>query len=431
MKKIFSIILALAVATSTVSVCAQYATADVELESEQGSEITVVSYCSAKKGGEAKDEAIEGAFYTLLVSGVPGLHNGKPMLEGNNDEFLRKFFGQELYNRYLSGNPEKISERKVNGIRQVTVRLGIRVQGLVNAIKNGGGILSPAWTDGKKDIKVTAAVNPTIIVVPYVKGDGDDGFATMKAIMDSSPAASGAVDAVMSLFSSNGFKTRDLRTALKNIKTGDALDDGEVQEDSRTNVARMLPADIVVSVDVNISGNDKANGCNLTLRAVENQTENVLTNVNFSSGMYMTKDSALLVNYAVKNIKKDFMNGIRKAFDDIVENGRSMNIELKLGNTVTDWDFSLESPQTGDDFMEAFEEWLADNSYKGVYDMGTNTDKFIGATINIPIWDNNRNRGYSTSNFSRDLKKFLKKELGDSYQPEITSLRQKISVIIK
>lgn len=423
--------MALAVASATSSVFAQYPTADVELESEQGSEITVVSYCSAKNGGEAKDEAVEGAFNTLLTTGVAGLHNGQPILEGDNSAFLRKFFGEQLFNRYLSGNPEKISEKKVNGIKQVTVRLGIRLQGLVNAVKNGGGKLSPAWTDGKKDIKVNSAVNPTIIVVPYVKGNGDDGFATMKAIMDSSPAVSGAVDAVMSLFSSNGFKTRDLRTALKNLKTGDVLDDGEVQEDARTMVARQFPGDIVVSVDVNISGNDKANSCNLTLRAVENQTENVLTNVNFSSGMYMTKDSTLLVNYAVKNIKGDFMNGIRKAFDDMIANGRSMNIELKLGNTVSDWDFSSESPQSGNDFMEAFEDWLANNCYKGVYDMGTNTDKFIGATVNIPVWDNTRNRGYSTSNFSRDLRKFLKKELGDSYQPEITSLRQKISVIIK
>ena len=37
-----------------------------------------------------------------------------------------------------------------------------------------------------------------------------------------------------------------------------------------------------------------------------------------------------------------------------------------------------------------------------------NTDKYIHMTLNIPLWNVERGRSYTLSNFSSDLKKFLK-----------------------
>lgn len=63
--------------------------------------------------------------------------------------------------------------------------------------------------------------------------------------------------------------------------------------------------------------------------------------------------------------------------------------------------------------------------------MSRHNDKFIEATINIPLWDTDRNRSYSTNNFSSALKKFLRRQLGDSYKPAITSMGQQILITIE
>lgn len=429
MKKIL-MLLAIAVAMLVpAKAAAQYATGDVRLDSESGSQATFVSTCSAKKAGDAVNEALEGTFNVIFTQGVEGLHSGQPMIDGDAKSFLYRFFNEKLYNRFLAGAPVKESEQKINKEKQVTIRVTVRMDGLLKAVKTGGARLNPAWAD-KTEIKPTSTINPSVIVTPYVRGDGDDGFQTMKAIMDSSPVKSYAVGEVSSIFAKNGYKTRDLRTALSNSKTSALL--GEDGQDDKTLAVRELPGDIVVSVDVDVqTDGQKTSSCTVNLRAVENQTENTLGSVSYASGRYMTTDSTLLVKDALKRVQKEFFSEIQAAFERMVSEGRRMNLEFNVSSEVADWDFASPTPATDNEFMDALEDWLSENSFQGVYDMGQSTDRYISASINIPVWDSKRNRGYTTSRFSSDLKKFLRKELGDSYKPEVTSMGQKLLITIK
>jgi len=63
--------------------------------------------------------------------------------------------------------------------------------------------------------------------------------------------------------------------------------------------------------------------------------------------------------------------------------------------------------------------------------MGLNTDKYVHATVNIPLWDMEKNRSYSISNFGSDVRKFFKEQFGDSYKASVTALGQKLLVTIE
>ena len=430
MKKFIAVYMALLASLCAGSAFAQYATANVELESQAGDQYTFLSVCTAKKSGDAVEEAIEGTFNTILTEGVEGIRNSQPMITGDCKSFLYRFFNERLYNRYLIGKPQKVSDKKINKVKQVTVRMTINMKALLKAVKGGGVTLNPAWAD-RTEVKATAALNPVVVVVPYVKGDGDDSFRAMKAVIDSSPVNAHAVNEVSALFAENGYKTRDFRTALANSKTSSILNEN-AQDDINSMVVRQLPGDIVVTVEVNVqTDNHRSSSCSVNIRAVENQTESTLGSVSYASGAYMTTDSILLVKDARKRIKNDFFAEMQSAFERMVAEGRSMALEFNLSQDVTDWDFSSPTPGNDNDFMEALENWLSENSYQGVYDMGRSTDKYIAASINIPIWDNERNKGYTTSQFSSRLKKFLRSELGDAYKPEVTAMGQKLLITIK
>lgn len=409
---------------------AQYATASVTLESEAGDMLTFLGVCTAQKSGDAVKEAVEGTFNTILTQGVEGLHNGRPMITGDTRSFLYRFFNEKLYNRFLVGKPQKVSDKKINGVKQVTVRLTVNMRMLLTTVKGGGVTLNPAWADAK-EVKATSALNPTIVVVPYVKGDGDDSFGAMKAVTDASPIRAHAVNEVSSLFARHGYKTRDFRTALSNSKTSAVLNE-DTQDDLRSMVVRQLPGDIVVTVEVDVvtDGGHKGS-CALNIRAVEQQTENTLASVSFASGTYMTVDSMMLVNNALQKSGDKFFTEMQAAFERMVAQGRAMTIEFNLGAEVTDWDFDQPAPATERDFREDLENWLSDNSFQGVYKMDNSTDKYILASINIPIWDSENNRGYTVSRFAAKLKKFLLAEFDEMYKPEITSMGQKLLITIK
>lgn len=411
----------------------QYPDAEVTLSSESGSEITLTSSCTAKKGNEALNEAVEGAFYVLLTKGVEGYKNGQPMISGNSKSFLYSFFGEKQYARFLASDPVKESEQKIAGQKRVTARLSIRIKALLDKVKGSGVTLNPAWADSqavRQPGTGAGPMQPTVIVYPYVKGADSPDFKDMKNLLDNSPAYAFAVGEISSIFTSNGYKTRDFRTALANLQTNDLLN-ADAQDDVKSMIVRALPGDIIVEVDLSVSTSGGSSSCSVNLRGVEKQTEQLLAEKSYASGKYMTTDTVALINHALKKAQKDFFGQIKDSFDRIVENGRTMALEFNLDSTLSDWNFSEPTPVTDEIFIEALEDWLTANSFQGIYNMGTFTDKVIIASVNIPLWDKDRNRAFSTSRFTANLKKFIREQLGDSYAPEVTAMGQKIHVIIR
>ena len=63
--------------------------------------------------------------------------------------------------------------------------------------------------------------------------------------------------------------------------------------------------------------------------------------------------------------------------------------------------------------------------------MNNSTDKYIHATLNIPLWNVEKNRSYTISNFASDVKKFLRQQMGDSYRPAVIAQGQKLTITIE
>lgn len=409
---------------------AQWPEGDVSLVSQSGGDVTVRCVYSARKAGDAVEEAAMAAFYGVMTLGIDGLHNGQPMIQGDAKSFLYRFFHEKLYLRYLAGKPVKEAETKINGMKQVTVLATMRLEGVMKLAKGSGVVINPAWnTGGKGEVKATASLNPSVVVVPQLRGDAQD-FAAMKRLLDDDPTVAYAVSEISNMFARQGYKTRDVRTALANAKTSDFIND-DVQDDNASMVIRQLPGDIVVMVDVNLSQNGKTTNCMLAIEAVEKQTAVKIGGQAFNSGEFMTDNYNELVNYSLRKIKNSFFSDIQNAFQRMVAEGRRMTLEFNLGGDVADWDFSSPTPMTDNDFLEALEDFLAENSCGGVYEIESSSDKFVLASINIPIWDSAKGRGYTMSNFNSALKKFLRAELGDAYRPAVTAMGQKINVTVK
>ncbi len=427
MIKIFSIIGTLILGASAVS--AQNYSNDVTLISDDGNTITLEVTASADKKKDAEVLATKSAFNTLFHNGIDGLKGGKPIFASEKKDYDYRFFTEARYFNFISGEAKTINTKKYNNKQHATVRLTIGLKQLLNDLERNKVVINPNWQN-QKEVAATAALNPTIVVVPYAPNGADD-FESMRKIIDSSDFTKQLVNAVSAEFSKHGYKTRDFVAMLQNSKTSGLLQDG-TQSDLATKVVQQLPGDIVVTVDGSVSINAKGQGeCAVGIRAVERQTAGNLAAASFNSGLFNTSDSLALSGYALKKITSSFFSDLSNAFDKIVQDGREVVLELTLSSSIDDWDFEQDSPVSGSHFMTTFDEWLRANAHHGVYDMSNNTEKYIHATLNVPLWDMQNDRSYTLSNFSRDLKKFFKSQLGDDYSAKVTSMGQRLNVVIE
>ncbi len=411
------------------NICAQNYSTDVTLIEDNGNSVTLEATGVADKKKEAGLMAAKSAFHTLFHAGVEGLKNGVPMVSVERKDYDYRFFSEARYINYLQGEINMIDDEKIGGKCRAKVRVTVQIKSLLADLEHNKMAISPGWSDAKA-VNATAALNPTIVVIPYVRGEETD-FEAMRKEVNARPSLKNIIAKLTGEFGKHGYKTRDFITQLQNSKTNAILTLG-TQSDEKTKIVQMIPGDIVVSVDVVVNTDAQGRSdCQLNVKAVEGQTSGDLASASFASGQYNTTDTVRLAGYALDKISKDFFTGLQSSFEDMVKKGREIVMELTLSQAVTDWDFDQDSPNGSENFKDAFDEWLRKHSHQGVYDMGMSTDKYIHGTVNIPLWNTEKNRSYSISNFGSDMRKFFKEQFGDSYKASVTAMGQKLVVTIE
>ena len=402
---------------------------NVSLESQAGDVVAIKASATHEKKKEAEILAMKSAFNALLHSGVEGLHNGQPMIVGDCKQYDYRFFHENRYIQYMSQEPRKLNNDKIKGNNLTTVVVYINTKGLKAELLRNKLPLSPAWADAKA-VNATASLNPTIVVVPNTTAETGYSFEAMRTIIENDPVQRYAIDRVAEEFQKNGFKTRDFVTQLQNAKTSNFLREG-TQTDDASMLVSQLPGDIVVTVDCVVETlNSGTSAAMLNISAVEKQTAGRLATKTFESGQYHTTEHNRLADYAVKKISKDFFSQLQDSFDAMVKKGREVSMELALAENV-DWDFDSDAPASGEFFKDALEEWLRENSFQSNYSMNSSTDKYIALSVNVPLWDQEKNRSFTLSNFGSNFRKFLKSHLGEDYKPKIASMGQKMLITIE
>lgn len=410
-------------------VCAQNYSNEVTLVQQDDNSITVLATAVADKKKDAAVLATKSAFHTLFHTGIPDVKNGVPMFAAKKPDYDYRFFGESRYINYIGSEVQTVNDVKINNKYRVTVKVTMLWKTLRADLEHNKVTISPGWTDAKA-VKATAALNPTIVVIPYVNGGGD--FEAMRELVENDPAVKHAIAKLTEEFGRNGYQTRNFLSQLQNSKTSAVLSLGS-QSDETTKIIQRLPGDIVVTVDAKINSNEtsRESECSLKISAVEKQTDNDLATGAFESGRYMTNDAGKLVDYAIKKIKKNFFVDLKDSFEEMIMTGREVFIEMRLSKAVTDWDFEQDAPAGGEYFKDALDEWLRSTAHGSVYDMSNSTDKYIRIRLNIPLWNQEKNRSYTLSNFGSDFRKFLKTQLGDDYKPAIKALGQRLDVTIE
>ena len=247
-----------------------------------------------------------------------------------------------------------------------------------------------------------ATVQPKIMVIPYTK-EGED----LRTVLENDENKRIAIAKIKEGFDSRGFTTVDFVAKLKAAKDNNILT-SENQSDIKSQIIQMSGADVYLQVEVIVEKGESGNSVKLILTAYEVSTGNSLSNKVCESGKFYTEDYIKLASKAVENCIEDFLNVMQTKFTDIVNNGKSVIVDISF-DAGSPHKMSSEMGADALPLSDQIELWMEKNAFKNNYHIQGTTDlKMIFDDVKIPLKDQATGNNYNPNKFALELFKFLK-----------------------
>ena len=247
----------------------------------------------------------------------------------------------------------------------------------------------------------SVTVQPKIMVVPYVT-EGVD----IRQTIEGDPNIRVVMSKIREAFDKRGFTTVDFEAKLKAQSANNALSQG-AQSDLKAMVIQGSGADIFVEAEYVPSFSASGNSVKIIMKAVDVSTGSALASKDTYFGPKYTEDMGLLAGIAMERVADEFLSTIQMKFNDIVINGRSINIDFKIGTTSS---LTMNS-EVGSDQLplsDALEMWMGDHAYKNNYHIQGTTDlEMIFDDVHIPLKDQNGNN-YNINKFGLEILRYVR-----------------------
>lgn len=247
-----------------------------------------------------------------------------------------------------------------------------------------------------------ATVQPKIMVVPFTK-EGED----IRTILEEDADKRIVLTKVKEAFDSRGFTTVDFLGKLKSSSVQSGMSD-EQQSDLKSMIIGSSGADIYVDTEMIINRSGSGNAVKVIITAYDISTGGSLSNKVGDSGKFYTEDFGKLGSKAIESCADDFLNVMQTKFNDMVSNGKSLNMTIGFDEGSQ---YNMNSA-IGDDMLtlaDLIEMWLEENAYQGNFHVqGTTATKMIVDDVRIPLKDA-RGNNYTVAAFGREFLKFARK----------------------
>lgn len=246
----------------------------------------------------------------------------------------------------------------------------------------------------------STTVQPKIMVMPYVT-EGND----IRQTIETDPNIRIVLSKIREAFDKRGFTTIDFETKLKAQSVNNALSDN-AQTNRSAMIIQSSGADIYVETEYIYTPSASGNSVKVLMKACDVSTGGALANKDAFSGQFYTEDIGRLAGAAVEKVADEFLNVIQSKFDDIVENGRSIILDIKIDDAST---HTLHEEINDSELVDLLEDWVADNAYKNNYHIqGSSELEIIFDEIRIPLKDEN-GRNYNINQFDRKIRQLFRK----------------------
>lgn len=291
------------------------------------------------------------------------------------------------------------------------------------------------------------AKKPTLMVVPadnwciannYVDKINDQGTVkdvpNYKRALQNSSECYNVITKINTLMSDRSFPLKDLSSVLKSMANNTVMDivttsssGAELAESTLDLIKRNSNADIILELNWQVNTVGPKKSITYSLAAKDSYTDKQIAGTQGTGSPSFSADLPVLLEEAVVANMDNFCAQLQAHFDDMMENGREVTMEVKVledGSGI-----NLASEYEGEELTDIIDDWVSDNSVNHRYNLSQGSNNFLKfEQIRIPLFQAN-GRPNDTRRWTRDLSKFLTTKYQISSKVDIRGLGKAVLLI--
>ena len=274
------------------------------------------------------------------------------------------------------------------------------------------------------------AKKPTLMVVPadnwciannYVDKINDQGTVkdvpNYKRALQNSSECYNVITKINTLMSDRSFPLKDLSSVLKSMANNTVMDivttsssGAELAESTLDLIKRNSNADIILELNWQVNTVGPKKSITYSLAAKDSYTDKQIAGAQGTGSPSFSADLPVLLEEAVIANMDNFCAQLQAHFDDMMENGREVTMEVKVVDNGSGID--LTSEYGGEELTDIIDDWVSDNSVNHRYNLSQGSENFLKfEQIRIALYQAN-GRPNDTRRWARELTK----ELTSKYQ---------------
>lgn len=283
------------------------------------------------------------------------------------------------------------------------------------------------------------ARRPTIMVVPSDQYCISNGYSMefesmgrtqtlpdYTAAMQNDPDLRMVITKMGEIMANRGFPLKDLEMELRNMQReaaeiamlASSSSGSQVAETPIDVLKRTAGADIILDLSFDIRRQGPHRYITFNLRGLDAYTSKQVAGAAGSGAPSSSATPELLLEEAVLSHMDGFNAGLMRHFEDMFENGREVNVMVRVwdnwydGDLETYFDFDGEEKE----LLEHIEDWFFDNTVQGRFSLADASHTLMRLEqVRIPMMrvDNRgRERAVDTRGFVSELRRHLRQNLG-------------------
>ena len=272
------------------------------------------------------------------------------------------------------------------------------------------------------------AKKPTIMVIPadvwcsengYMESFNNQGKFTKvpnyEAAVQENMDLVNAITKIGELMAERGFPLKDLATTIRNINQSTAEDEMTTSRTSGATLAESpldkllnrAKADILVELTWKINTIGPKNSVTYTLRGLDAYTGKQVAASQGTGAQSLSAEIPVLIEEAALEHIDNFCSQLQAHFDDLVENGREVVVNIRLFDNGSG--MTLEDEYGGEMLMDIIDDWMAQNTVNHRYSLTDATENVMRfEQVRIPLYNEN-GTAMDPRRFVRNLSRYLGK----------------------
>lgn len=247
----------------------------------------------------------------------------------------------------------------------------------------------------------TKTAQPTIMAIPFARENQ-----SLRSVYEANELVRIAITKVKEGFDKRGVNTIDLRAKLKQTNNNAALQENQISE-TKDEVISISGADVYIEVEASPNYSNTGNSANVIMTAYDAFSGESFGNKVSNSPKVYTDNFEKLIEKAVEAELDNLLNTIQEKFTDIVENGRTITVNIGF-DEGSDLNMDSELDDSGDLLSDLIEAWMEKNAFKSQYHLqGVTSNKQTFDLVKIPLFDET-GKNYRVTKFASEFRKFIK-----------------------